>query len=111
MLRPVDLARDRLVLMTDYSGPATVRTGLAKAAAALAELPDEIAFDELQGDKDLLRARDVLFGHLRREWQSVRSIAPRDADLRGLLRVLRVVPVSLPRNWPNASTGLGRCSP
>jgi hypothetical protein len=93
--RPVDPARDRLVIMTDHSGPATVRTGLVKAVAALAELPDEVAFDELQGDKDLLHARDVLLGHLRREWQSVRSIAPRDADLRGLLRVLRVVAVGL----------------
>lgn len=94
-LRDVDPRLDRLLIVTDHSAPKTVRVGLVTAADALSELADELPFTDVQGDKDVIAARDVLLEHLRREWETATGHRPTDADLRAVFKVLRVIAVDL----------------
>lgn len=51
-LRPVDPARDRLLIVTDGSSPTNVKNGLVSAVDQLAALPPELPFTEIPGDQD-----------------------------------------------------------
>jgi hypothetical protein len=94
-LRDVNPELDRLVIVTDQAAPETVRKGLVTAASALAELPDALPFSDVEGDGKVLKAREVLLEHLRREWRADAGQPPTDAELRGVFRVLRVIAIDL----------------
>jgi hypothetical protein len=102
-LRPVDPARDRLLIVTDRHAPANVRVGLVSAVDQLAELPPELPFTDIQGDKDVMAARDVVLEHLRRELRK-HGEEPADPALRGLLGMLRVRVLYLDDGGPDRDT-------
>jgi hypothetical protein len=68
VVRELDPSRDRLVVVTDETAPGHVKKGLVDAVDRLACLPPELPFAGLDGDADFVEARDVVLGHLRREW-------------------------------------------
>ena len=94
-LRAVDPNRDRLLIVTDHSAPAAVQEGLNVAADQLSELAHSLPFTDVGNSQKVTRGRDVLLGHLRREWEQLYGAPPLDADLRGILRVLRFAVVDL----------------
>ena len=94
-LRAVDPDRDRLLIVTDIEAPLTTRDGLIVAAEALGELPDSLPFTDVGNNENVVEGRKILLDHLRREWKTLYGAKPTDADLRGLLRVLRFVVVDL----------------
>jgi hypothetical protein len=103
-LRPVDPARDRLLIVTDGSAPAAVRDGLVSAVDQLAALPPELPFTDIQGDQGVMAARDVVLEHLRRELGEQHGGEPAEQALRGLLAVLRVRVLYLDEGGPDRDT-------
>jgi hypothetical protein len=104
-VRELDPSRDRLIVVTDEIAPGHVKKGLVDAVDRLACLPSELPFADLDGDADFVKARDVVLGHLRREWTTQRGELPTDAALRPLLKVLRVRVAALVeggREWDQA---------
>jgi hypothetical protein len=93
--REVDPGRDRLIIVTDERSPASVRVGLVQAVDALACLPAELPFTDVQGDSDLIAARDTVLELLRSRWEAEAGQRPTDAVLRPLLRVFRIRVVRL----------------
>ena len=90
VLRELDPSRDRLIVVTDEDAPASVTKGLVNAVDQLACLPPQLPFADLKGDIGFVKARDVVLGHLRREWTAQRGAPPADAELRPLLSLLSV---------------------
>jgi len=90
VVRELDPSRDRLIVVTDETAPGHVKKALVDAVDRLACLAPELPFADLDGDADFVKARDVVLGHLRREWTTQRGESPADAALRPLLKVLRV---------------------
>lgn len=93
--RPLDPARDRLLIVTDLDARDNIRHGLVVAAHGLGELPDSLPFDDVGNSVAVEEGRDVLLAHLRREWRRHCGADLSDAELRGVLRVLRFVVVDL----------------
>ncbi len=110
VVRELDPSRDRLIVVTDETAPGHVKKGLVDAVDRLACLPPELPFADLDGDADFVEARDVVLGHLRREWTAQRGEPPADAALRPLLKLLRVRVAALGeggREWDQAMRLLG----
>lgn len=105
--RVPDPSRDRLIVVTDERAPAQVRTSLVRAVDEMAYLPPELPLTDVGGSANIIRARDVLLGHLRREWLAQAGAAPREDELRALLRVLRVRVVSLEEDRQDWSRAVG----
>jgi len=104
-LRPVDPARDRLLIVTDGGAPTAVRNGLVSVVDQLAALSSaELPFTDVQGDQDVFAARDVVLEHLHRELGEQQDGDPREATLRGLLAVLRVRVLHLDEGGPDRDT-------
>ncbi len=110
VVRELDPSRDRLIVVTDETAPGQVKKGLVDAVDQLACLPPELPFADLKGDADFVKARDIVLGHLRREWTTQRGEPPADAALRPLLKLLRVRVAALDeggREWDQAIRLLG----
>jgi hypothetical protein len=110
VVRELDPSRDRLIVVTDEAAPGQVKKGLVDAVDQLACLPPELPFVDLDGDADFVKARDVVLGHLRREWTEQRGESPGDAELRPLLKLLRVRVAALEeggREWEQTMRLLG----
>jgi hypothetical protein len=109
MSRPIDSARDALVICTDPAAPATVRNHLASAVARTASQPAGTEFgSELTNPE--LEALTVLVDHARRSWLSRRKGQPTDEELRGFLRALRVKVLALDDGGPDRATAVARLS-
>jgi WD40 repeat protein len=102
-----DPSRDRLIVVTDEGAPASSRTSLVKAVDGLAYLPPELPFTDVGGNTGIVSARDVVLGHLRREWAAQAGGPPGGVELRALLRVLRVRAVCLDEDRPDWNHALG----
>lgn len=90
--RPIDPDRDRLIITTDLSAPATVRVELAALVNTLVTHPDRLALSAAAHTKKQEDALKVVRDHLSRSphWMERRGAAPTEADLRALFRVLRL---------------------
>ncbi|MFF2079132.1 hypothetical protein ACFVXG_30810 [Kitasatospora sp. NPDC058162] len=93
--RPLDPARDRIVIVTNGPGVSTVRDSLANVVDRLATLPDAVPLDSVAYNKPETTARNALLGHVRRLWEAEAHTPPTDSELRAFLRVLRVRVLSL----------------
>lgn len=90
--RPVDAARDALVLCTDRRAPAAVRDDLRTALSRTGSQPPGTRLGhELTVNQH--KALDVAIAHVKPMWERATGNAADDEDLRGLFRALRVITV------------------
>ncbi|HEX5406371.1 MAG TPA: hypothetical protein VFX16_29200 [Pseudonocardiaceae bacterium] len=107
--RRVDPLCDALVLCTDSAAPAIVKVHLARALARAGSMPPGTPLEE-----DLTapqaRALSVVLGHVRRLWVACGHAVPDDEQLRGFVRVLRVVTVDANDGGVDHSAAVARLS-
>lgn len=106
-VRALDPTRDRLIVVTDESAPESVRVGLADAVDRLAQLPTSLPFYDVAGSCLIVRARDAVLAHVRREWQALRQKPMGDGELRDVLAVLRVRVVAADDDRPDWRHAIG----
>ena len=104
--RPLDPARDCIVLCTDYSAPATVRNDLAVALRRVASQPAGTPFgSELTAKQaDALK---VACAHSRRLWAAARGVDPSDEDLRNFFKTLQVLILDLDDGRKDQQSAIG----
>lgn len=88
--RPLDEARDRLVLITSSRSPASVRENLPSVLRRLRTLTPDQAIEDGATSAPERNALNALMTHIRQSWQSTAGAEPSDADLRNIIRFLRV---------------------
>jgi hypothetical protein len=93
--RPLDPARDRIVIVTNGPGVSTIREHLANVVDRLATLPDGLPLDGVAYNIKETAAKNTLLGHVRRLWVAEAHTQPADSELRAFLRSLRVRVLSL----------------
>lgn len=89
-LRPIDPARDRVLVLTDVSAPQTVVNVLVPVVDRLRELPLGVPVGDVPKNETEQRAFELLRGHLSRSWRTECGMEMTEADLRALCRVLAV---------------------
>lgn len=93
--RPVDSARDAIVLCTDKAAPATIRVDLATAVRRAASHPAGTALGSELTKKEQ-EAFGVALTHVRRLWTAEKDGAePADEDVRKFLKCLHVFSLDL----------------
>lgn len=94
-VRSLDPIKDRLVILVDAESPRSVRVDLAAVVSRLATMPASIPFADAATNKGEHQALRLLLDNLRRDWQSKKGVPPSSAELRAILRPLRIVSVDL----------------
>jgi hypothetical protein len=98
--RSVAGGRDALVICTDSSAPAAVRTDLRSAVRRASSQPAGTPLaHELNADEQ--KALQVLLKHVRRIWEAKTGGAPSDEQVRGFLRLLHVITVDAGSGEPD----------
>ncbi|WP_216893434.1 NACHT domain-containing protein [Nocardia alni] len=111
--RPIDSHRDKLVLCTDTSAPATVREDLASVISRIGSATPGTPFDHnLTGPEE--KALNVVLAHVRRLWTTGGRGVPDEEDLRGFFRALHILVLDIEpgrRDHQAAVTALARGLP
>ncbi|UBU16437.1 NACHT domain-containing protein [Nonomuraea gerenzanensis] len=94
-LRPLDPARDRVLILTDDAAPKTVNEMLAPVIDRLRDLPATVPITEVYRNKGEEKAFKLLEAHLGRVWTGRHGVQMGEQDLRALGRVLGVYAVHL----------------
>ncbi|MEV0570903.1 hypothetical protein [Dactylosporangium sp. NPDC050588] len=90
VLRPIDVSRDRILVLADDRAPKTVRQALADVTHRLAGWPEAVPLDEAATNTDERDALAALRSHLKQLWRERNGTELDDAMLRRLVRPLRV---------------------
>jgi hypothetical protein len=93
--RPLVPGCDVLVIATDAAAPHAVRTHLAHAARRVGTDPADSSLMSAAVNQDEVHPLEALLTHVRRAWKEQKGEEPGDDAVRGLCRVLRIVPVDL----------------
>jgi hypothetical protein len=88
--RPLDPARDRLVLVTSPDSSAPIREHLPPLLARLRALPAGQSIDDAPVSEQERKVLRVLRGHLERSWHSLVHASPTEDDVRQVLSLVRV---------------------
>ncbi len=88
--RPLDPGRDRLVLITSGRSPASVREQLRSVLRRLRALTPGQAIEDGATNAPERNVLNALMAHIRQSWQSATGDEPSDADVREIIRLLRV---------------------
>ncbi|MFB4285558.1 hypothetical protein ACBJ59_60600 [Nonomuraea sp. MTCD27] len=94
-LRPLDPARDRVLILTDDAAPKTVNEMLAPVVDRLRDLPATVPITEVYRNKSEEKAFKLIEAHLGRVWAGRHGVQMGEQDLRALGRVLGVYAVHL----------------
>jgi hypothetical protein len=95
MLRQLDSARDRVLILTDESAPRTVGQNLTPVVDRLRDLPAAIPIGEVHRNAGQERAFRLLEAHLGQYWKQRHGTEMGEGDLRVLGRALGVYSVDL----------------
>ncbi|MFB3916145.1 MAG: AAA family ATPase [Terriglobales bacterium] len=96
--RPLDPIRDRLVLVTSPTSPATVRLDLAAVLDRARGLTPGQPLSDAAVNQAQQEALGVLEIHVRRSWQSAAGVAPNDADVLAVAKLSYVVVMDVELN-------------
>jgi len=88
--RPLDPARDRLVLITSPGSSEPIRVHLPNVLRSVRNLTPGQALDEAATADEERRALSVVREHIRKSWQALLNGEPSDEELRQLLSLIRV---------------------
>lgn len=88
--RPLDAERDRLVLITSGRSPASVREQLRLVLRRIRGLTSSQALEDGATNALERNVLNTLITHIRQSWQNTTGSGPSDADLRDIIRLLRV---------------------
>jgi signal recognition particle GTPase len=88
--RPLDARRDRLVLITSGRSPASVREQLRSVLRRLRALTPGQAIEDGATNAPERSVLNALMAHISQSWQSATGDEPSDADVREIIRLLRV---------------------
>ena len=88
--RPLDAARDRLVLATGQTSPAVIREHLRAVLDRLRSLLPSQPLGEAAVNAPQKKVVGIIVGHLRRLWKKATGKKPSDDELRALLKMIRV---------------------
>jgi hypothetical protein len=103
--RVVEPGRDALVICTDKSAPASIRTDLKSAVRRAANQPAGTPFThELNAGEHT--AIEVLLTHIRRIWVALVQAEPSDEEIRTFLRLLRIFTVDAESAEPEFSSSV-----
>jgi len=88
--RPLDPARDRIVLITSSDSSEPIRTHLPNVLRRARNLnPDQKLNDAATNNKET-EALSVIWNHIRRSWQALLNSEPSDEEFRQLLSLVRI---------------------
>jgi hypothetical protein len=88
--RPLDPARDRLVLITSLDSSKPIRTYLPNVLRRARNLTPGQALDDAAANEQERKALSVVLKHIRNSWQAILSAEPSEAELRQLLSLISV---------------------
>ena len=88
--RPLDPARDRLVLITSSLSSEPIRVHLPNALRRAQNLIVEQTLDEAAANNEERRALSVVRKHILNSWQAILNSEPSEAELRHLLSLIHV---------------------
>jgi len=96
--RPVEIERDRIVLVTSSRSPATIREILPAVLRRASSLEPDQPIDRCATTAEERRVLETLLAGLQSSWQDSRRAAPPDDDVRQVLRLLKVLVLDLEDN-------------
>jgi hypothetical protein len=88
--RPLDLQKDRLVLVTSPSSSQPVRVHLRNVLSRLNNLPQSQPLENAAANDNERRALAIAQEHLVQSWQKLTGSPPSEPDLRKLLSLIRI---------------------
>jgi len=88
--RPLEPARDRLVLITSSESSEPIRTHLPNALRRARNLTPGQALDDAAVNDEERRALSVVREHIRNSWQAILNVEPSEAELRQPLSLIWV---------------------
>lgn len=88
--RPLDPARDRLVLITGPSSSVPLRVHLPVVLGRLRRPAHSQSLDDAAANKEERRALAVIVGHIKRSWQAALGVSPSDDEVQQCLSLIRV---------------------
>ncbi|PLZ01141.1 hypothetical protein CY652_17825 [Burkholderia sp. WAC0059] len=88
--RPLDPARDRLVLATRSTAPAKIRGALTRLLRGLRDQPDRALLSEIALNEKEREVASVVEAHIRRSWLVAYGSAPTSPAIGTLLRLIHL---------------------
>jgi hypothetical protein len=88
--RPLELMRDRLVLVVGSTAPSTIRLHLPSVLQKVRELVPGQSLDDVARNEEERRALSVITEHIRNSWHSTLSATPTEHDIRQILSLAYV---------------------
>ena len=88
--RPLDPARDRLVLATRSTAPVKIRGALTRLLRGLRDQPDKALLSNIALNNDEREVAGVIETHIRRSWLTAYGVAPTPAAIGALLRLIHL---------------------
>ena len=88
--RPLDLTKDRLVLITSPSSYKPIRICLRDLLRQVRQLHSHQKLDDAANNEDERRALSVARAHITKSWQKSMGVDPTDVELRQLFSLIRV---------------------